>query len=193
MPGRVAADGLRLGRGGVGGYMLMTVSAFLFSGVVHAGLIPPYPRGAAMTAGWMRVYVGGFFWVQGLGFGIEVFAGEVWRRLVGAGGRGVGGRVEGGQAVGARGLEINSESLEPWAGKIKALLVLVWVATWLSITLPLIVPPFRELGYWRVWPVPVSVVNWVMGRGVGDVEVGIRMQFRIVVGRYGIRMRWHCL
>ncbi|KAL9594287.1 MAG: hypothetical protein Q9219_007114 [cf. Caloplaca sp. 3 TL-2023] len=48
------------------------MSAFLLSGIMHMGLIPPRPRGTITTAMQMRFYIAGFFWLQILGIGIEV-------------------------------------------------------------------------------------------------------------------------
>ena len=116
--------------------MLVTVSAFGFSGLVHMGLIPPQPLHTSMTAMEMRLWIGAFFWVQIAGFGIELVVSGIFRRVGG-------GHVSG----------------------LVRMLVLVWVSVWLCATLPLIVPPFRELGYWSVYPIPISIVQGSFGNG----------------------------
>lgn len=140
-PGRALADALHLPKEGWGGWTrwaLVTVSAFGFSGVVHMGLIPPTPRNTGMSAMEMRAWIGAFFWVQVLGFGIEVLGARAWGRLF--------------PGVGTE-------------RRVVRIGMLIWVVGWLCVSLPLVVPPFRELGYWRMWPMPVSVVQGIMGRG----------------------------
>ncbi|KAG6986413.1 hypothetical protein G7Y79_00097g101370 [Physcia stellaris] len=146
-PGRSLADALGLENGGREGkrgwqgwarWALVTVSAFGFSGIVHMGLIPPKPLNTGMGAMEMRLWIGAFFWVQVLGFGLEVLGAQAWGYFFPG---------------------IGTERRAMRMG------VLVWVIAWLCVSLPLIVPPFRELGYWRVWPMPVSVVQGVVGRG----------------------------
>ena len=134
-PGRALADVLHLDRRSTLRYMLVTVSAFGFSGLVHMGLIPPQPLHTTMTAMEMRLWIGSFFWVQIVGFGIEVVVSRIFRR--------VGGHLSG----------------------LVRMLVLIWASMWLCATLPLLVPPFHELGYWSVYPIPVSIVQGFWGDG----------------------------
>lgn len=62
----------------MGRYALMCVSGFGFSGIMHMGMIPPVPLNMAGTgAGEMRLWIGGFFWVQVLGIGVETFVEKV--------------------------------------------------------------------------------------------------------------------
>ena len=109
-------------------YLITAASTFFFSGIVHAGLIPPHPLKTTLSATQMRLYIAGFFWLQVFGFAVEIVAARVFPRTKG--------------------------------GRVRETLVLLWVFAWLSITLPMIVVPSRELGYWDVWPVPVSFVRW---------------------------------
>ena len=134
-PGRAFADVLHLDPRSRLRYMLVTVSAFGFSGLMHMGLIPPQPLHTTMTAMEMRLWIGSFFWVQIAGFGIELAVSRIFRR--------VGGQVSG----------------------LVRMVVLIWVSTWLCATLPLLVPPFRELGYWSVYPIPFSIFQGVLGDG----------------------------
>lgn len=116
--------------------MLVTISAFGLSGVVHMGLVPPRPLHTTMTPMEMRMRIGSFFWVQIAGFAIEVVVSGIFR--------GAGGRV---------------------SGLVKRVVLLVWVSAWLCATLPLVVPPFRELRYWSVYPIPVSIFQGLFGDG----------------------------
>lgn len=50
-------------------------------------------------------------------------------------------------------------------GRLARAVTLVWVAGFLSMVLPLLVVPFREIGYWRWCAVPVSFCRGVMGEG----------------------------
>ena len=149
-PGRALAEGLRLrGKEGEGdggwramvGYMIVVVSAFGFSGFMHMGLIPPEPRDTEMTAREMQLRVGMFFWLQVPGFAIELMVAKVAERML---------RKEVRTSVVCRTLTVG------------------WTGAWLCVSLPVAVPAFRELGYWRVWPVPISVYHgmtqgkWVM-------------------------------
>ncbi|KAL8790960.1 MAG: hypothetical protein Q9195_006105 [Heterodermia aff. obscurata] len=134
-PGRALANVLHLDPRSTLRYMLVTVSAFSFSGVVHMGLVPPQPLHTTMTLMEMRLRIASFFWVQIAGFAIELVVSGIFRRA--------GGRVSG----------------------LVRVVVLVWVSMWLCATLPLVVPPFRELRYWSVYPIPVSVFQGILGRG----------------------------
>ena len=136
-PGAWAADHLHLKRGGWMRYAFIVISGFGFSGIMHTGLIPPFPLYEALSATQMRAYVASFFWVQVPGIFIELVVAE---------------------AVGR------------WAprwkeGVIARSVTLAWVALWLCWTLPLLVVPFRELGYWTYPPMPISILGWMTGRG----------------------------
>ena len=97
------------------------------------GLVPPEPLGGVVA--WkVRMAVGMFFWVQILGFAVEVAVRDLVRWV----GRGKGGREGMSSTVGRR------------AG------MLVWVLGWLCATLPLLGWAGKELGYFGVYPLPVS-------------------------------------
>ncbi|KAL8678696.1 MAG: hypothetical protein Q9186_004971 [Xanthomendoza sp. 1 TL-2023] len=117
------------------GYLLQVVSAFGLSGFMHMGLIPPEPQGTEMSAGEMRMYVAGFFWMQAVGIGCEVSVARIFRSR-----------------------RWNSSI---W-GRLGTA---VWVMVWFSYTLPLLAIPFRELGYWTYPPLPISFVGWLLGKG----------------------------
>ncbi|MCJ1281859.1 hypothetical protein MMC26_001182 [Xylographa opegraphella] len=71
MPGRALAQYLDLRPGGRGDYALRIISAFGLSGWIHMGLVPPEPLGG-VDAWQVRMAVGVFFWLQILGFAVEV-------------------------------------------------------------------------------------------------------------------------
>ena len=136
-PGRSLSQAMGINASSLLGYMLVTISAFGFSGVMHMGLIPPQPKSLNMTAMQMRLYMAGFFWAQIPGFGVEHVVGRIVSRF----------------AKGWR---------PDWVTKA---LVVLWTTSYLCATLMLLVPPFRELGYWKVSPVPLSLVQWARGKG----------------------------
>ncbi|KAI4268408.1 MAG: hypothetical protein L6R35_006768, partial [Caloplaca aegaea] len=72
IPGRSLSQALGIPTESSLGYMLQVISAFVLSGVMHMGLIPPQPLSTAMTAMEMRSFVASFFWLQILGIGIEL-------------------------------------------------------------------------------------------------------------------------
>ena len=117
-------------------FMMLTTSAFFFSGIVHMGMIPPEPK-SEISANMMRLYVAAFFWAQIPAFGIELAASKFFAHF----------------APNVTGKPI----VKP--------LIFVWVAAWLCLTLPLLPIPFREIGYWKYHTVPVSVLKGLTGRG----------------------------
>ena len=136
-PGRELAHVMGIPTTSTLGYSLLTVSAFLLSGVIHMGMIPPEPASGRMTVNMMRLYLAAFFWAQLPAFQIEL----VVSKLVAA--------------------FVPSVPRFPTT----RIFVLLWVAAWLSLTLPLLTIPFREIGYWRYFPLPVSLFRGFAGKG----------------------------
>ena len=136
-PGRELAQVMGIPTTSTLGYSFLTVSAFSFSGVIHMGMIPPEPASSLMSANMMRLYLAAFFWAQIPAFQIEL----VVSKLVAT--------------------SVPSVSRFP----ATRILVLLWVGGWLSLTLPLLSVPFRELGYWRYFPLPVSLFRGLAGKG----------------------------
>lgn len=134
-PGRSLAQALGIPTSSTLGYMLQVVSAFSLSGVMHMGLIPPRPRGTAMTAMEMRFFVASFFWAQILGFGVELCVSNLAAKA---------------------NKQVSSSAFGRWC-------TLLWVMLWLSFTLPLLATPFKELGYWTYPPLPISIINRLSG------------------------------
>ena len=85
----------------------------------------------------MRLAVAAFFWAQPLGIAFE-YAMLTF-------------------------LHWSAPRVQTWP--MSKLLVLVWVSAWLCSTLPWLTVPFRELGYWTVYPIPFSILNGLAGHG----------------------------
>jgi hypothetical protein len=132
-----SADKLNLRRKSWKRYALLSGTTFFFSGVVHIGLVPPNPMFAMVTTNHIRWLILSFFWLQPVGFAVEMLASRGLRRIAGS-------RV----------------------GLQKEMLVMVnvvWFVGWCCFVLPLLGEAGRNLGYWRVWPVPVSLWKGVRG------------------------------
>ena len=136
-PGRWLAQISGIPTKSLTGYALLTISAFFFSGVMHMGLVPPEPQASQMSAGWIRLYVGGFFWAQTLAFGFELAASKLFARCI-------------------------PQALN-WS--VTKALVTAYTAAWLCLTLPLLAVAFQELRYWHIYPVPVSLLQGLSGKG----------------------------
>ena len=131
MPASALADAFRLPRRSFIRYTILVSTSFFLSGILHTGLVPPRPLTTNMTANGMRLCVASFFWVQTVGIAVECVV-EYWvRKWI------------------PRAL---------WALPVR-ILVLSWVACWLSICLPLLVEPFREIGYWHHSPVGSGILQ----------------------------------
>ena len=137
-PGLSLSQALKFPFSSTRSYALRTISAFLLSGVVHTGLVPPRPPDeAVLSAVQIRLCVAAFFWMQIPGFGVEIIVSKLWNRHFSA-------------------LVYRS---------VKRAVVLTWVILWLCLTLPLLGLAFRQLRYWYVYPIPVSLWCGLLGEG----------------------------
>lgn len=136
-PGRSLAQALGIQTNSLTGFALLTISAFFFSGLMHMGLIPPEPQTTQFTARWMRLHVAGFFWAQIPAFGFEVAVSKLIACFI-------------------------PQALDWSATRV---VVMAWTAAWLCLTLPLLTVPFRELWYWHHYPVPMSLLQGLSGKG----------------------------
>lgn len=138
-PGYALAARWRLPGGGVARYAVVSGSAFLLSGVTHMGLVPPEPLHASVSVNAIRLYVAGFFWVQPVAMLAEVVVGRLAVRTL-------------------------PPSVSR-SGRIRGVVNAVWVLAWFTLCVPLLGEAGRQLGYWRVWPVPVSLWKGLRGEG----------------------------
>ncbi|CAD0097085.1 unnamed protein product [Aureobasidium vineae] len=125
-PGVWLADLMHLPRRSHSRYFLLSVATFVFSGIVHIGLVPPEPMFATKTASQIRWLILSFFWLQPVGFAFEMAVSAGLRRF----------------------------------GTHKSIFVtlnILWFTAWCCFVLPLLGEAGRNLGYWRVWPVPFSL------------------------------------
>lgn len=134
-PGRTLVSITGLDNQSYLGRMIVVVVAFLCSGWMHMGMIPPEPLSTTATPHEMRMTVAVFFWAQPLGIAIEYAAATL--------------------------LGWAAPQVKSWLGA--RLLRFIWVSTWLCLTLPWLTVPFRELGYWTVYPIPFSVLSGLSG------------------------------
>lgn len=137
-PGYAIADALRLTQGSPLRYGTITTVAFGLSGIVHMGLVPPEPLHATVNANTIRLCIARFFWVQPIAMVLELAALRLWKGMHGSDSR---------PDVRLR------------------LLTGAWVICWFAICLPLLGEAGRQLGYWRVWPIPVSLIRGMSGEG----------------------------
>lgn len=137
-PGRSLAHALGFSVSSSLGYTFLTTSAFIFSGVMHMGLVPPKPLNTEVSVTEMRLRITAFFWAQIPAIGVELLVSKSFRHLA------------------------PNLSRSPLA----RVATVIWVAAWFALILPILTVPFRELGYWRVYPVPISIMQWLCGKGL---------------------------
>jgi hypothetical protein len=137
LPGATLACSLQLEPGGRGEYILRVISAFGLSGWIHMGLVPPAPIFAKNYGKWgIRGWIAGFFWIQIVGIVWEIWMETLWKQ--GRWGRNL-----------------------FWTGKagrrLKGSAVFLWVLFWVIITVPMVGVAGKELGWFRNYPLPVSL------------------------------------
>lgn len=141
-PAYFLCDKLGLEGGGLARYAIISCSAFLLSGITHMGLVPPEPLHASVSANSIRMYVAAFFWLQPVAMMIEVIVAKL--------------------AVRVLPLKV---LLSPQLRVVRAVVNGVWVLAWFTLCITLLGEAGRQLGYWRVWPMPVSVWRGLRGEG----------------------------
>ena len=141
-PGYAIADALRLRQSSLLRYVIITAIAFGLSGVTHMGLVPPEPLHATTSANSIRLCIAGFFWAQSVALLLEVLVSRLAAHLC---------------------------TPETWQGgaglRLRMVINALWVIAWFTVCLPLLGEAGRQLGYWGVWPVPVSVYKGMRGEG----------------------------
>lgn len=136
VPGRAFNELVGISTSSTIGYVSLVTSAFLFTGILHTGLVPLQPLKPDFSANEMRLYMASFFWVQVIGICIELLGARIFRSV-----------------------SMKLPSI------VRGAMVLIWTAGWLGFTLPLLAIPFRGLGYWDSYPVPVSPTQGIWGQG----------------------------
>ena len=138
IPGMRLSQALGLPSSSTSDYALRVISAFFFSGFIHAGLVPPEPMYATTSLWRLRLWVAAFFWMQILAIGVEMAFEMITKR-----------RFEKGDK----------------ATVVKRGCTLLWVCAWLCICLPVLGGAAKELRYTRVYPIPISAWNGLTGEG----------------------------
>jgi len=135
------------------GYALPMTSAFIFSGVIHMGMVPRNPAFQVSNVGpWsLRWRIASVFWFQPVGVAIEMAMGKAIKSVVPK------------QYKNEKG-QINEENVV-----IRTLFRTVrlgWVLTWLCCSAPFIALPFADLAFWNIptpWFLPDAVKYWTGG------------------------------
>lgn len=136
VPGRALNELAGIPTSSTIGYVNLVTSAFLFTGILHSGLVPLQPLKTDFSANELKLYMASFFWVQIIGICIELLGTKIFRFV-----------------------SMKLPSI------LRDAMVLIWTAGWLGFTLPLLAVPFRGLGYWDAYPFPVSPMQGIWGQG----------------------------
>ncbi|EME41561.1 hypothetical protein DOTSEDRAFT_73854 [Dothistroma septosporum NZE10] len=142
-PGRWLSAKLGLQRNGLPRYAMICCSAFLLSGLTHAGLVPAQPRWAKLYEPWeLRLRFAAFFWIQPAGILAEMIVVEpMLQRLAGA-------------------------APYPSTKTIVRMLRVCWVLVFMCLALTFLHDPFIELGYWKIWPPAFLAAGFQSNLGV---------------------------
>ncbi|KAK5174177.1 uncharacterized protein LTR77_001257 [Saxophila tyrrhenica] len=141
-PGYAVVDVLGIAPGSFLRYAIVTSVAFFLSGVVHMGLVPPEPLHAKESVNMIRLKVGTFFWLQPTAILAEVAVGKLMLAVCPP--------------------SVRQTSL-PMVGR-KVVNVAFFLA-WATFCLPLLGDMARQIGYWHVWPVPLSLWRGIRAEG----------------------------
>ena len=141
-PGEAVANTLKLKQKGLLRVAIVTTIAFGLSGIIHTGLVPLEPLYANIEANDIRLLVACFFWAQSMIIICEAVV------------------------VQLAGIAVGLEVFEASVGMVFKMIInaMVFVA-WFTTTLPIFGEAARQLGYWRVWLVPVSFWKGLKGEG----------------------------
>ncbi|QIW99317.1 hypothetical protein AMS68_004835 [Peltaster fructicola] len=148
-PGYAVADSLCLTHKSLLRYAILSISAFGFSGIVHMGLVPPEPLYASVDANTIRLNMAAFFWLQAMAVTLEALTARIAIAMSGA------------------------ETWSKGSGMSTRMIVnCIWTIAWFSFCLPLLGDAARQMGYWRVWPLPHprSIKELVLRFGHADTS-----------------------
>ncbi|PNS16630.1 hypothetical protein CAC42_4594 [Sphaceloma murrayae] len=121
-------------------YFVHTAVAFGLSGVIHMGLVPRAPLHGNAGPHWIRLYIGAFFWLQPVGMLVEKAVAGLAARAVPASLK----RSSKGRALGRCAFA-------------------VWIWVWACLCFPLLAEAGRQMGWFRHYTVPWSLVHWLRG------------------------------
>ena len=141
-PGVAIADLLRLKSRSIPRYAIILIVAFGLSGIVHMGHVPPEPLDSTMDVGDLRLLIATFWWIQPVVIIAEIVVMRVASFVVPSG------------------------VFDSDIGTIVTMLANATVfVIWFSISIPVLGEAVRQLGYWRIWPVPISLWRGMNGKG----------------------------
>lgn len=149
-PGLALAHVLGLRERSTARYGVIATVAFVLSGIVHMGMVPPEPLHTSMSAAELRLRIAGFFWLQAAGVGIEVLLDR--RRARKARGQGPVTKQAG-----------SAQTVPPYSA-VARLGMAAWTLAFLAVAAYFTALPVgRELEWWRMPAVPVSLVAYLAG------------------------------
>jgi len=128
--------------------VLPLAGAFVFSGIIHMGLVPPSPAYTKSGLGpWsLRLRIASVFWVQPLGIAAEMGLAMLVKSVVPKRFKDEKGRI-------------NEQS--KLVQRVCRMGRLAWVLTWLCCCSPLFAIPFSDLGYWNMSTAAGRFPEWV--------------------------------
>lgn len=153
VPGLAVSSALSLRKGGFAHYAVVACSAFFFSGIIHMGMIPPFPLYTNVPAMQLRLLLATFFWLQPIGVLLETVVDGFFRKMVPA---------ENNSHDSSRAVSKNIDNQAPHL--VVQLLIVVWTCAFMSYvtwTTGRIVG--REMGWWNLHASPVSIVSMLRG------------------------------
>jgi hypothetical protein len=149
-PGLAISHALGLRERSTARYGVTTTIAFFLSGIVHMGMVPPEPLHTSMSTAELRLRIAGFFWLQAVGVGIEVLLDRRWKT----------------QALRQEPLtkQAGSAQTVPPYSAMARLGMAAWTLAFLALAAYYTALPVgRELNWWRMPAVPISLVAYLAG------------------------------
>ncbi|KAL7003959.1 hypothetical protein EMMF5_006506 [Cystobasidiomycetes sp. EMM_F5] len=124
-----------------------------WGGIIHMGMIPPFPLYTNVPAMQLRLLLATFFWLQPIGVLLETVVDGFFRKMVPA---------ENNSHDSSRAVSKNIDNQAPHL--VVQLLIVVWTCAFMSYvtwTTGRIVG--REMGWWNLHASPVSIVSMLRG------------------------------
>ena len=121
-------------------YTILLTTAFFLSGCVHMGLVSAQPLHSSIPTNRIRILIASFFWIQPLGIAIENLVGKTSNKL----------------------LPVSITKNHIVTGCVNFCWIVVWSC---CVAFPLLGEAARQLGWFRYYTVPWSVVSGVWGGG----------------------------